>query len=395
MNSVFARLRRFLPDPVKIDARERARSLLGVLLGLFVTGMLSQAVVGSDSALPWLIGPIGASAMLVFVLPTSPLAQPWPLIGGNVISALIGITCAKFIAIPVVAAGIAVAMAIAAMLALRCLHPPGGAVALGMALGGPAIAKLGYGFALSPVGLNSMLLLASAVVYNRLCGRRYPHFASAHQNRHLTSDALPTERVGISPEDLDAVLRQYNQVLDISRDDLEEILIRTEMHVYQRRFGEVACADIMSRDVVKVEFDTALRTAWHMLREHRIKALPVVDSSNHVIGIVTQHDFIKQYELDIIDEFTGRWRRLLKPIRLIRTGKPRVIGQIMTTAVRTALADQPIVSLVPLFSDSGLHHLPIVDGDHKLVGIVTQSDLIAALYRVRLEQEKSLNQRRA
>lgn len=359
------------------------------MLGIALTGLLSRAVLGAEAGLPWLVAPMGASAVLLFAVPASPLAQPWPLLGGNVISALIGLACAQWIDLPVLAAGAAVAAAIAAMFALRCLHPPGGALALTTALGGPAIVKHGYAFALTPVALNTFLLLLAALAFNKLCGRRYPHLGIDHNNQHRTSDAKPSERIGVSPEDLDAVLKQYNQIIDVSRDDLEEIMLRTEMHAYQRHFGTMSCADIMSRDVVRVEFGTELRQAWRLLREHKIKALPVVNRYDRVIGIVTQYDFIKHCELDMADGFSERLRRFLRRTPGTHSEKPEVVGQIMTSRVHTAQADQPMVSLVPLFADSGLHHLPIVDANQRLVGIVTQSDLIVALYRARLEGSTS------
>jgi CBS domain-containing membrane protein len=383
------RFGRYFPDTIKIDRRERARSLLGAVIGIFFTGLLSQYLIGTDSTLPWIAAPLGASAVLLFAVPASPLAQPWPVIGGNVLSALIGVACSKLIGYPVAAASLAVGVAIMVMFALRCAHPPGGAIALGAALGGPAIAQYGYGFALSPIALNSFILLFLAIGYNKLCGRRYPHFAPDHSNLHKTTDVPPSDRLGVTPADLDAALRQYNEVLDISRDDLEEILVRTEMHAYQRRFGDVTCGDIMSRDVLKVEFGTELQPAWRLLREHKIKALPVVNRFNRVIGIVTQFDFLKHRDLDMIDGFSERLRQFLRRSPYVHSEKPEVVGQIMTTRVHTALVDQPIASVIPLFSDSGLHHLPIVDANERLVGILTQSDLVAALYRSREEVDSA------
>ena len=137
----------------------------------------------------------------------------------------------------------------------------------------------------------------------------------------------------------------------------------------------------MSSDVVKVEFGTALQEAWRLLRQHKIKALPVVNRFNRVIGIVTVHDFVKQLDFDVIDGFSDKLRRMLKPTQHTHSEKPEVVGQIMTATVRTASPDQSILTLVPLFSDSGLHHLPIVDRSQRLVGIITQSDVVAALYR--------------
>ncbi|WP_334187055.1 HPP family protein [Noviherbaspirillum sp.] len=394
MKSLFNRLRRYLPEPVKIDARERTRSIVGMLVGLFVTGAASQWLLGAAPGSTWLVAPMGASAVLLFAVPASPLAQPWPMLGGNMISALIGICCAALIPYPLASACIAAGLAISAMFLLRCLHPPGGALALGTALAAPAIAQHEFGqyvgHAILPVVLNAMLLLAAAVAYNNLCGRRYPHFAPDHANQHRTDDLLPTERLGITPADLDAALKQYNQLLDISRDDLEEILLRTEMQVYQRRFGEITCEDIMSRDIVKVEFGTDLQSAWNLMNEHDIKALPVVNRFQRIIGIITQHDFIKQCDINTVEGLAASLRALLTRTLRTHSEKPEVVGQIMTADVQTAFADQPIATLVALFADSGLHHLPIVDRNGRLVGMITQSDLVAALYRARLEQEDAV-----
>ena len=140
-------------------------------------------------------------------------------------------------------------------------------------LGGPAITSLGSFFVLVPVAHNSLLLLLLAPLYNNATGRRYPHgLQHINANGHGTANRPLTDRLGFRPEDLDAVLKQYNQVFDVSRDDLESLFLQTEMHAYRRRFSEIACADIMSRDIVKVEFGTTLEDAWTLLRRHRIKA---------------------------------------------------------------------------------------------------------------------------
>src|SRR5450830_1606221 len=83
-----------------------------------------------EAATVWLIAPMGASAVLLFAVPASPLAQPWSIIGGNLVSALVGVSYAKLVAEPALAAALAIALAIACMFALRCIHPPSGAVAL-------------------------------------------------------------------------------------------------------------------------------------------------------------------------------------------------------------------------------------------------------------------------
>lgn len=389
MSKIRQWLRGFVPPPVSPSApswRERLRACCGALLGILLTGLLSRALLGADTHLPWLIAPIGASSVLLFALPASPLAQPWSIIGGNLVSALIGVFFAQHLADPLLAAPLAIACAIAAMFALRCLHPPSGAVALIAVLGGPAVHALGYGFALLPVGLNSLLLLLVALLYNNLTRHRYPHPAHDYAAAHATADIRPVERLGFTAADLDAVLKEYNQVLDVSRDDLEDLFLQTEMHAYRRRFGEIRCADIMSRDIVAVEFGTSLEEAWTLLNRHDVAAMPVIDRARRVIGIVGQADFVRHANIEAYAYLASRMRALIRRTLLSHSDKPEVVGQIMCANVKTMRDDMHIVELVPLMSDAQPHHLPIVDGERRLVGMVTQSDLVAALYRGRLNE---------
>ena len=385
LKTSLAWLRTFLPSGMSISHLERLRTCAGMLAGLLLTGLTTQFMLGSVFHVPMLLAPIGASAVLLFGVPSSPLAQPWPVVGGNVISALVGVTCAHFLGVSMETAAIATSLAVGAMFLSRCLHPPGGAVALTAVMGGPVILGLGYEFVIFPVMLNSVLLMLFALAYNNATGRRYPHTSQPdHSNTHGTADTRPIDRLGFAPRDLDEVLRQYNQVLDVSRDDLESLFIQTEMHAYRRRFGEITCSDVMSRDVITAEFSTTLEEAWTLLRQHRIKALPVTDRARRVIGIVTLVDFMKNANLDVYETFEEKLRQLIRRTRDLHSSKPEVIGQIMTQPVKTARHDMHIVELVPLLSDKGLHHIPIVDDERRLIGMLTQSDLIAALYRGKL-----------
>ena len=378
-------LQALLPAPTSVDGVERLRSCAGAAIGIVLTGLLSAAVLGAHAAAIWLIAPMGASAVLLFAAPASPLAQPWSLVGGNVVAALVGVSCAKLIDQPLAAATAAIFFAIGAMFVLRCLHPPSGAVALTAVLGGPAVHKLGYGFVLAPVLLNSFVLLGVALFYNRATGRRYPHTQQlAAPHPHRTADVPPTARLGFTPDDLKAVMREYNQVLDISADDLDELFRKTEAQALRRRFGDTRCADIMSRDVISVEFATELAEAWRLMLQRRVQALPVLSRSRHVIGIVTRSDFLHHVDLPEFERFGARLRAFLRRTPGMTSDKHEVVGQIMTSRVRTATDDTPITALVRLMSDEGLHHVPIVDAHRQLVGMVTQADLIAALYETRL-----------
>src|SRR5471030_1959909 len=383
-------LERWLPSGNTASRREQLRATAGALVGVMLTSLLSHYVFTTGGLGIYLVAPIGASSVLLFCLPASPLAQPWSLVGGNVVSGLVGTACVHWLGAsvaPVELAGVATGMAIAAMFALRCLHPPGGAVALTTVVGGASVHAAGFEFVFITVLCNSAMLVACAVLYNNLTGRRYPHsqqLAPAHP--HATADKTPSTRLGMSPDDLDAVLRQHKEVLDISRDDLQAIFLQTEMRAYQRRFGVVTCVDIMSKDVLSVEFGTSLADAWQIMRQHTVGALPVLNRARRVIGIITQSDFLRQQTMDDYHGLRHHLRLLLQRSGLSHGDKPEVVGQLMTASPHTARLSTPIIDVLPLMADAGYHHIPILDEEARLVGIVSQSDLMAALYESRFAE---------
>ena len=367
--------RAFRPARTSINTRERARLVVGALIGIFLTGLLSHLSGGAlASSLPWLVAPLGASAVLVFALPASPLAQPWSVVGGNTVSALVGIAVVQGtqgLGFPELAAGLAVAMAMALMLALRCLHPPGGATALMMVLGGVSEPA----FAFYPVLLNSALLVAAGIAYNNVTRRAYPH------TQLPAAGAVPSGQTRQLDADLDAMLARYNQVLDVSRDDLQALLAGTQLRAYDRKLADLRCADIMSRELVTVEFGTPLQEAWALLRGRGIKALPVVDRAFRIAGIITLADFMRAAEVDVYEGFGDKLRQLVRSTGSVYSSKPEVVGQIMTRQVRVAGMQRPLLDLLPLFGSTGHHHIPIIGEGQRLVGMITQSDLVTALGR--------------
>ncbi len=155
---------------------EKIISATGGFAGVALAMWVSLHYLGTQGA-ALLIASMGASSVLLFAVPHSPLTQPWPVIGGHTVAALIGITCAQSIADPLLSAPLSVALAIITMHYLRCLHPPGGGTALAAVIGGPNIHALGYQFVLTPVLLNAAILLLTAIVVNyAFPWRRYPAY---------------------------------------------------------------------------------------------------------------------------------------------------------------------------------------------------------------------------
>lgn len=163
-----------VPNDRRATLRTALITACGSFVGLLAVAVISRAVVGAEDA-PYIAAYMGAAAVLMFAVPDSPLCQPWPLIGGHMLSAVVGVACRQLIPDVLLASVSAVALAILVMQLLRCLHPPGGAAAMVAVLGGPNIHALGYGYALAPVGLNALVMLAVALaVNNAIPGRRYP-----------------------------------------------------------------------------------------------------------------------------------------------------------------------------------------------------------------------------
>ncbi|AWI82148.1 MAG: hypothetical protein CVU19_00540 [Betaproteobacteria bacterium HGW-Betaproteobacteria-13] len=379
---VWSVLSAFKPNQQHVNGQERLRAAFGALLGLFATAMLGRLFVDA-AALPWIIAPMGASAVLLFAVPASPLAQPWAMLGGNLLAAVIGVSCARGIPEPMMAGAVAVSAAIGLMFVLRCIHPPAGAVALTAVVGGPAIEGLGFGFVIYPVLINSVCLLALAVLYNRATGREYPQRKAVIAAAEPPGTA-PSSLRGLAAEDLDAVLDEYNQVLDVSREDLRDLFLRAEAHAYRRRFGSVSCADVMTRGVISVEYGTLLEEAWEVMRRHQIKALPVVDKARRVVGMMTRADLMRRADLGGYRGFDERLRRFVRRSGRTHSDKAEVVGQVMSTPVQTAEEVTPLIDVIALLGGAGHSHIPIVDHDGRLSGIVTPRDLITELYRGRL-----------
>ncbi|MBB1162009.1 HPP family protein [Aquariibacter albus] len=351
------------PAPQAVDRREQLRAALGAAVGLGLTGLLCSMLAGAgpwgQGPGLWLVAPLGASAVLVFALPSSALAQPWAVVGGNTVSALVGIAAVHALDAPVPAAALGVGTAIGLMLLLRCLHPPGGAMALLMVL----IGMRDPAFAWMPAALNSLLLVLAGVAWNHATGKRYPHPQGGAARPAAGAASSPD---ALDAAELEALLARHNEVLDAPRDLLLDLLRSARWQAHRRRLGALRCGDLMRRPPITVGLNTPLDAAWGLLRQHRIKALPVVDAGGTLVGIVTLADLVRDAEI--------------RGTPLPRAGEPwRPVREVMSRQVRVASADRPLTELLPLFAQGGHHHLPIVGPGSRLLGILTQSDVVAAL----------------
>jgi len=229
--SIQTSLQRFLGiEPERVSHTEKLVSAVGGFLGILLIAVITFLTTDINAAVI-IVPSMGASAVLLFAVPHGKLSQPWALFGGHMISALIGVLCFKLIADPFLAAGLAVGLAIGAMHLLGCIHPPGGATALAAVIGGPAIHELGFGYALVPILINSVVIFVVAVGFNALFPwRRYPASLARKIEKPSHTEGGAIDMSSITQTDLDYAIKQMDLLIDITADDLVNLYALASKH---------------------------------------------------------------------------------------------------------------------------------------------------------------------
>ncbi|WAC56615.1 HPP family protein [Gordonia sp. SL306] len=356
------------PAGVSGPPREALRAGVGSALGLAVIGaILVSSNVDLQSGL-YLIAPFGATAVLIFAAPSSPLAQPWPAVVGNTLSAVIGVGVTLLVPIAFARVALAVGLAVAAMILVRAVHPPAGAVAMTAALSPDAIHALGFRFAVTPVALGTALLVVVAIVYARATGRHYPL-------RRFDPEPPPVERLGLSEDELTGILARYRQSLNLGVADLARLIGAAELQATAHRVAPADAGDVMSRDLVTVGPETSLADVAELFRVHGFTSLPVVRPSGEFAGVVFQLHLAVRLRDPASDRrgerFLGRWTNRRMAL---------CAADVMATDLPFAAVGTPVAAMLPMLSDGHSAAVPVLDGA-RIVGIVTQTDLIAALAR--------------
>ncbi len=356
------------PNFKVLPLKERLLCGIGALCGLAISSLISWYVLGGINA--WYIAPMGASSVLLFAVPTSPLAQPWNVIVGNTLAGIIGVACAQWISDLTTAFSVAVGLAIFLMMTTDSLHPPSGAVAITAVLGGAAIHKLGFYFIFYPVLLNSLLLLGFAIFFNRLIGRHYP--VTAHLNDR-SKDPTPTQKVSIQPQDIHNVLEHQPQLLDISEYDLQKIILKAQEIANARAVNELTCQDLMSKDVLMLNEQDDIHLALDKFKQINLMSLPVVNNARQLVGTLALYEVVEWF------------KRAADP----KASWEHQVKQIMNRQVVTVQPSQPIQDLVPYFVERSFNYIPVVE-QQQLVGMISRADMIAALNQqlIQLKNQK-------
>lgn len=367
------------PAVARVSGIEAMRAGLGALIGLGLTGLfLLSPHIDTELGL-YLVAPFGASSVLLFAVPNSPLAQPWSAIVGNTVAAIVGVAVCLLVPDPALRIALAVGLAITATILCRAIHPPAGAVAMTAAMSPDAIATLGFWFALAPIAVGTIALVLLATVYARLTGRHYPFRQFDDPSKHGTEDRNPTERLGLSEEELTAILERYSQSFNLGVEDLARLIGAAELQAATHISGPLTAQDIMSRNLVTVHPETSLGDVADLFRQHRFTSLPVVGPDQAFMGVIFQMHLISRARADAfrLDRgYAAALRRLLDRDR----EKPMTAGDIMSVAGPRATSNTPIGALLPMMADGDTDAVPVVEYG-KISGIVTRTDLVAALAR--------------
>ncbi|MDD4887728.1 MAG: CBS domain-containing protein, partial [Thiomonas sp.] len=207
------------------------------------------------------------------------------------------------------------------------------------------------------VALNSTLLVLSALLWHAATRRPDPAPQPAADAALPNADKLSSA--------IDAAVARYGEVLDNDRTTLRGLLEDAQTQAYQQRLGSVRCSDIMQRDVQTARPDESVAEAQQRLAAHGIKALPVIDKHQQVVGIVTAADLRTDPDA--------------APSAMRESATP--VAARMTRQVRVVSETRHLSELIPLFAGSGHHHIPVIDDAARLVGMITQSDVMRALHR--------------
>jgi len=235
MKRILAKTKNLLDIDNSVSSAEILASALGGFVGIFLITWVSYHFTGASGA-ALIVPSMGASAVLVFAVPHGKLSQPWALVGGQLSSAFVGVACYIFIPNMFLAAGLAVGLAIGAMHILRCIHPPGGATALAAVIGSTEIHALGFGYVLTPVLLNTVIILVTAIAFNSFFPwRRYPTSLMRFSDAPLIQEQKSSRY--IDKEYIERALADIDLVVDLNADDLQNLFALALEHAESPTFS--------------------------------------------------------------------------------------------------------------------------------------------------------------
>lgn len=353
-SSLWTALSPAMPWPQKSDV---VQAMAGGAAGIAACALSVWLMSTGGVMQLFLIAPLGATAVLVFVVPNSPLAQPWSAILGNTLSAICGVAAVSLLA-PPFAPVAAVTLAFAVMMVCRALHPPGGAVALlfGLTPGLPAEAGI-FMICLNTAALTGVLVL-SGIVFHRFTGRKYPFRTSLEE-----AGPPPQLRIGLNENNLSEVLFKLHQSANLGAVDLARLVAAVEAELILPRLDGATCADAVSSDRTTVRQEDSLGEIVKKFGRTDLPALPVTSRTGRFLGLIRQKD-------------------LLGVLAHSGSGNLRAAGataaEVMQAAGTVFDADLSLGKALPIMIRDRLEIVPVCENG-VFLGVLTRSALMEAL----------------
>ena len=258
---------------------------------------------------------MGATAVLLFAVPQGALSQPWSVIGGHLLSALVGVTCHQWLPDQSWTPALAVGLAVGVMHYMRCIHPPGGATALAAVIGGAEIYRLEYYYVLMPILINVVSIMLMAIAFNAFFPwRRYP----AHWvRRKLAKPALAAERqFELTQEDFSAAMQQLDSYVDITSENLTQLLEMAKQHAEKNI--------IHPEQIIAGHFysNGKLGNLWSVRQvidaaeakqgdKDQVIYKVVAGNGAYATGICLRNEFRLWARYEVIQQSNGHWQKLI------------------------------------------------------------------------------------
>lgn len=351
----------------------RFQSFCGTLIPLIIaTSVISLTAVSTHSLnTPLFVASIGASATIVFVIPSSPMGKMWSLVAGYLVASMIGVGLSLFIHSIAVLMTASVTLTVIAMLLFKCMHPPGVATSMVPALCLQVENPVDFSFVIDPVLIN--------VVPLAICGALFRLWL-ARSNTEKKENTLPDtpfsarNKKSVYFDELHQVVETRNEWLDIDEETLDQIFKETHLLALEHKNDKLTCEQVMTRDPLTLREHDSVYDGLKLLQQNHFSSIPVINDQQEIIGIFSLVDFLLYVEQRKINSFVGLYLLAKK-----RTSK--TVGAYMKRDPIAIYSQEHVARLIPYLT-SGFHHIPIINSENKLVGMVAQSDLIDFLYNL-------------
>ena len=194
----------------------------------------------------------------------------------------------------------------------------------------------------------------------------------------------------LAREDFEHALDDMGSLVDVSVNDLIKLTEKARKHAQIRHAEALQIDNLMSRPVHSIHADSSLGEAARVLLSHRISGLPVVDTDNRLIGLITEADFLNAIGVPCHLPSQNFWQTLSgmfsQPLHLHEPSEN--VGALMVTEVITIHPNQTLHEAVEAMKSHRVKRLVVVDKRHIPIGMLTRSDLVRVFFQRFQEAER-------